>query len=57
MYVIILAAGTASRMKEAKLLMKYKDDTILFHMVKSIVEASLIPIIVTGCYKIGWMKK
>ena len=51
MYVIILAAGTASRMKEAKLLMKYNDDTILFHMVKSIVEASLIPIIVTGCYK------
>lgn len=51
MYVIILAAGTASRMKEAKLLLKYKEESILYHMVNSILEASLIPIIVTGCYK------
>lgn len=51
MYAIILAAGTASRMNEAKLLLKYKDESILSHMVNSILEAKLIPIIVTGCYK------
>ncbi|MBK5200779.1 MAG: NTP transferase domain-containing protein [Spirochaetaceae bacterium] len=51
MYVIILAAGTAARMKEPKLLMEYKDESILFHMVNSILDVSLIPIIVTGCYK------
>lgn len=51
MYAIILAAGTASRMNEAKLLLKYKDESILSHMVTSILEAKLIPIIVTGCYK------
>ena len=51
MYAIILAAGTASRMKDAKLLLKYNGNTILENMVTTCIEANLIPIIVTGCYK------
>lgn len=51
MYVIILAAGTASRMKKAKLLLQWKGESILSHMVKVAFEAELTPIIVTGCYK------
>ncbi|MGH4038181.1 MAG: nucleotidyltransferase family protein [Sphaerochaeta sp.] len=51
MYAIILAAGTASRMKDAKLLLKYEDKTILENMVLTCLDADLIPIVVTGCYK------
>jgi CTP:molybdopterin cytidylyltransferase MocA len=51
MYAIILAAGTASRMRDAKLLLKYEDTTILDRMVSTCLDAELIPIIVTGCYK------
>lgn len=51
MYAIILAAGTASRMKEEKLLLKYNGDTILSNMISTVFDSGLIPIIVTGCYK------
>ncbi len=50
-YAIILAAGTASRMKEEKLLLKYNGDTILSNMISTVFDAGLTPIIVTGCYK------
>jgi CTP:molybdopterin cytidylyltransferase MocA len=50
-YAIILAAGTASRMKEEKLLLKFHGDTILSNMVSTVFDSGLTPIIVTGCYK------
>jgi molybdenum cofactor cytidylyltransferase len=50
-YAIILAAGTASRMKEEKLLLKYNGDTILSNMISTVFDSGLTPIIVTGCYK------
>lgn len=51
MYVIILAAGTASRMKEEKLLLKYNNKTIIENIVNTVIDSGLTPIIVTGCYK------
>lgn len=51
MYAIILAAGTSSRMKKAKLLLEWEGKTILFSLIKTVLEAKITPIIVTGCYK------
>lgn len=51
MYAIILAAGTSSRMKQAKLLLKWKTGTLLSHMIDTVLDANITPIIVTGCYK------
>jgi len=51
LFNIILAAGLSSRMKENKLLLKYKNMTFLHHLIKSSFEAKLEVIVVTGCYK------
>ena len=51
MYNIILAAGLSSRMKQNKLLLKYKDKTFLHHLVKASFDDNLDVIIVTGCYE------
>jgi molybdenum cofactor cytidylyltransferase len=48
--IIILAAGSSSRMGELKQLMIYKDKTLLQHIVTEAKNAHLEPIIcVTGC--------
>lgn len=51
MFNIILAAGLSSRMKENKLLLKYNNNTFLYHLIKSSFEANLEVVVVTGCYK------
>jgi len=51
LFNIILAAGLSSRMKENKLLLKYKEMSLLEHLIKASNEANLEIIVVTGCYK------
>jgi molybdenum cofactor cytidylyltransferase len=47
--IIILAAGNSSRMGEAKQLMKYKNKTLLQHIIDEAKNANLEPVIcVTG---------
>ena len=47
--IIILAAGNSSRLGQPKQLLRYKDDTLLQHIIKeaSLVEESVV-IVVTG---------
>lgn len=51
MFNIILAAGLSSRMKQNKLLLKYKDKTFLHHLIKASFDDDLDVIVVTGCYE------
>lgn len=47
--IVILAAGSSTRMGEPKQLMKYKDKTFLQHIIDEAIEAHLKPVIcVTG---------
>ncbi len=51
MFNIILAAGLSSRMRENKVLLKYKNMTFLEHQIKASFRANIDVIVVSGCYK------
>jgi molybdenum cofactor cytidylyltransferase len=54
--IIILAAGSSSRMGELKQLMKYKNKTFLQHIVGEAILANLKPVICVTGYKSDLIK-
>ena len=55
--IIILAAGSSSRMGELKQLMKYKDKTFLQHIAGEAIDAKLDPVICVTGYQSDLIKE
>ncbi|MDD2296399.1 MAG: nucleotidyltransferase family protein [Sphaerochaetaceae bacterium] len=51
MVTVLLAAGKATRMKEAKLLLPFRGEAIIIHALRAALQSSSTVILVTGWYE------